>query len=349
MSDLARWKVRGQVRSVKTSSAEWDLAAEEWRGPRYHNEATFRPDGKLDETRHFNPDGTIAHTKNLYDEGGLLIETQFWKDDSRQDQTLYTYDEARRHVRTVSLPHDGKEREAETSTYDSRGRKSTVRFLYPPEGVGQIAYWIEAADQGISVPGAVAMTTIHDPNDLAAEVLFHDAQNAVVGRVVLTRDESGRLVKAEFQFADRTPFPEAATQGEKAGMPMAELLAKVFGPSRSFSRTTYSYDEHGLLVERATERGLLGRERSAFRYDAHGNLIEESTAHEDREFEADEQGELHVTKERSHTQHTRFQYQYDKQGNWTERVVWGRLEPNPNFERRNVERREITYHVRAAR
>ena len=81
MSDLAKWKVRGQVRLVKTSFAEWDLASEEWRDPQYHNEATFRTDGKLDETRHFNPDGTIARTKNLYDERGLLIETQFWKDD----------------------------------------------------------------------------------------------------------------------------------------------------------------------------------------------------------------------------------------------------------------------------
>lgn len=109
MTDLAKWKVRGEVRSLKTSFAEWDLAAEEWRGPRYHNEATFRLDGKLDEARHFNPDGTIARTKNLYDEGGLLIEAQFWKDDSLQSQTLYTYDAARRHVRTVSLPQDGKE------------------------------------------------------------------------------------------------------------------------------------------------------------------------------------------------------------------------------------------------
>jgi len=104
VSDLAKWKVHGQVRSVKTSFAEWDLAAEEWRGPRYHKEATFLPNGKLDEIRHFNPDGTIVRTKNLYDEGGLLIETQFWKDDSLQNQTLYTYDEARRHVRTVSSP-----------------------------------------------------------------------------------------------------------------------------------------------------------------------------------------------------------------------------------------------------
>ena len=34
--DLAKWKVHGQVRSVKTSFAECYLAAEEWRGPRYH-------------------------------------------------------------------------------------------------------------------------------------------------------------------------------------------------------------------------------------------------------------------------------------------------------------------------
>jgi len=215
VSDLTKWKVHGQVLSVKTSFAEWDLAAEEWRGPGYHNEAAFLPNGKLDKTCHFNPDGTIARTKNLYDEGGLLIETQFWKDDSLQNRTLYTYDEARRHVRTVSLTHDGKEREAEASTYDSRGRKTTVRFLYPPEGAGHISYWIEAADQGIGVPSAVAMTTIHDPNHLAAEVLFHDAQNAVVGRVVLTRDESGRLVKAEFQIGDRPPFPEAQLKAKR--------------------------------------------------------------------------------------------------------------------------------------
>ena len=62
--------------------------------------------------------------------------------------------------------------------------------------------------------------------------------------------------------------------------------------------------------------------------------------------EADEQ--VHVTKDGLDTRHTLFQYQYDKQGSWTERVIWGRLEPNPNFECRNVERREITYHVRDA-
>ena len=48
---------------------------------------------------------------------------------------------------------------------------------------------------------------------------------------------------------------------------------------------------------------------------------------------------------RTDIQHTRFEYQYDAEGNWAERIVWGRLDPNPNFERSNLERREIGYHT----
>ena len=349
MSDLAKWKVHGPVRFIKTSYAEWDLAQEEWQTPRSHNEAIFRSDGKLDENRHFNPDGTIPRTKNLYNKSGLLTETQFWKDESLENQVFYSYDPAGRHVRTVSLNHGGTERETETSTYDSLGRKTTVRFLYPPEGTGHISYWIEGADHGVGAPGAVTMTTVYDASNLPTEVLFNDGHKALVRRVVLTRNEASKLIKVECLFGDLPPFPEAETQGGKPGMPVADLLTKVFGPSQALSTTTYAYDENGLLVERATRMGSLGGERTTFRHDAHGNAIEESKVHEHREYDAGEHGELHVTKEWSDTQHTRFQYQYDTQGNWTERVVWGRPEPNPNFERRNVERREIAYHLRAAR
>jgi hypothetical protein len=40
----------------------------------------------------------------------------------------------------------------------------------------------------------------------------------------------------------------------------------------------------------------------------------------------------------------RLEYKYDAQGNWTECVVWSRLEPNPDFQRSNVERRQFTYY-----
>jgi hypothetical protein len=44
-------------------------------------------------------------------------------------------------------------------------------------------------------------------------------------------------------------------------------------------------------------------------------------------------------------QRNRFVYRYDAQGNWIERMVWYRLEPNLDFQRSNVERRAITYHA----
>ncbi|HEY7392693.1 MAG TPA: hypothetical protein VH640_29505 [Bryobacteraceae bacterium] len=344
MSDLAKWKVHGPVHSVKRSYAEWDLAEEEWQAAADHGQGIFRPDGKLEEVRYRNPDGTVTARKNLYNEIGLLVETQCWKGDSLEHQTIYSYGDGAGHVSTISVNREGHRREEERSTYDSLGRKTTVRFLHPPEGAGHVMYWIEAADQGVTAPGVVTMTTAYDANDLVTEVRFHDAQNAVVTRVRLARDEAGRLVKTELLFGDRLPFSETAAEAEKPSMPKAEVLAKVFGPSQALSITTYSYNENGLRVERTIRMGLLGGERTAFRYDNHGNPIEESRTHENREYGSDEQGELHITKEYSDAQHTRYEYQYDAHGNWTERVIWSRQEPNPNFERRNVERREIVYY-----
>jgi hypothetical protein len=40
----------------------------------------------------------------------------------------------------------------------------------------------------------------------------------------------------------------------------------------------------------------------------------------------------------------RFEYQYDPQGNWIERVVWFRSGSQPDFQRSHVERRMITYY-----
>jgi hypothetical protein len=40
----------------------------------------------------------------------------------------------------------------------------------------------------------------------------------------------------------------------------------------------------------------------------------------------------------------RFEYQYDAYGNWIERVVWQRTEPNTDDRPSNIERRTITYY-----
>lgn len=47
---------------------------------------------------------------------------------------------------------------------------------------------------------------------------------------------------------------------------------------------------------------------------------------------------------RPEARHASFEYQYDPYGNWTERIVWQRMEPNADERPSNIERRKITYY-----
>ena len=121
-------------------------------------------------------------------------------------------------------------------------------------------------------------------------------------------------------------------------------MANVFGPNAVISSTTYVYDDKGRLLERRMRKGNWGEHRRAFSYDEHDNPIEETTEVNSREIQIDEAGSIRPVKENSWKHHVHLAYTYDARGNWVERVVWDRLEPNPNFQCSNVERREITYY-----
>ena len=55
-------------------------------------------------------------------------------------------------------------------------------------------------------------------------------------------------------------------------------------------------------------------------------------------------GTLTIDEKPCGVQHVRFEYRYDAHGNWTERVVWQRTEPNADERRSNIERRTIDYY-----
>jgi len=88
----------------------------------------------------------------------------------------------------------------------------------------------------------------------------------------------------------------------------------------------------GRLAERQMSMADLGGDRHTYQYDDSGRLISETI-------------EDHRRSEEPRRRHVRFEYRHDAQGNWTARVVWSRLEPNPNFERSNAERRQISYYA----
>jgi hypothetical protein len=348
VSDLAKWKVRGSVQTLRVEFAEWDLNQGDWNLPRSSSSVVFRVDGKISKADYHNADGSVSLSNYLYDGEGRLTEIQFRTNDLSLHRTLYSYDDAGRQVRTAIVNPDGSQRDSEACYYEGSGRKAKVHFLDPQMANVACMYGVEGSEQAYGAPGATTMTTVYDENDRPAEVLFHDALNRLLQQITIIRDDAGRLASEEMRLHGQVPFPEldekleSSSPGDRARV--NAMLAQLLGPAQTFSKTTYTYDDKGRLLERNISMLSLGGDRTTFRYDEHDNPIEETCEHNSQEKDIDEQGELRTIARPSHTQQFRLQYQYDGRGNWTERVTCSRMEPDPDFQRSHVERREITYH-----
>ena len=354
MSDLARWDLRGPVRTLRTQFAEWNPETGDWWPLKNRFATTFRADGQLSEIEHHNPDGSVFREVHVYDEAGRLAERQRWSNDILTSRVVYTYDVAGRSASTFKVDVDGTKHETERCHYDENGRKTKVIFLPIPESSGASCstgscgtmYGVEGTDVAYSAPGATSSTTTYDDRGRPSEVSFHDANHALVSRVVFSRDEEGRVLSERMEFAGARGLLGSAIDvdmpvDERASL--MELLKTVF-EDHTFSLATYAYDEKGRRVETVRRMASLSEERVTVRYDAFGNPAEEVRSDVSREMRMDD-GVLKTEKRASHVQHVRFEYQYDAHGNWTERIVSQRLEPNAEEQPSNIERRTIAYYA----
>jgi hypothetical protein len=187
------------------------------------------------------------------------------------------------------------------------------------------------------------MTTTYDKRDFPSGVVFQDANGNTVMQVILARDGAGRLLSEETRGTEQSPFAELLEKTpQEERERMVTLIKNVLGGS--FFGTTYAYDAQGRVVERLSRMGTLGEDRATYRYEDRDEPIEETVEHRNRAAEMDEIGTVRYKPDRVNLQYYRFEYSYDAHGSWTERVVWYRLEPNPDSQRSNIERRTITYH-----
>ncbi|HEY6375970.1 MAG TPA: hypothetical protein VIX90_10655 [Edaphobacter sp.] len=340
MSDVATWKVHGPVKTLRTESATWDSNQQDWQPSQFFRLASFRPDGTVSTSEHHNPDGSIAHLRWLYNEPTQLAEQDFWNNDDPIHKTLYFYDEAGRHIRTVRESPDGTQTDTEACTYDATGKRTKVSFLslYGPN----VSYDIEGTDHSYGAHGANTMATTYDEHDLPAKVIFQDANRTHVTTVIFTRDSAGRILTEEMHIGGASMLVNLNNAPPEEREKLTPILEQLFG---KFSGTTYTYDTEGRLLERTTRMGNLEEDRTTYRYDGHNEPIEEITERKSREANIGEDGAMHYTSERLHIQHNRLEYRYDTHGNWTEKIVSIRPEQNPDFQRSNIERRAITYHT----
>jgi YD repeat-containing protein len=342
VSDLAKWKVHGPVATLRTERAEWDLAREEWQPARGLVSTSFRRDGAVSATDFYNPDGSIVYSRSFYDDAGRLTETTSQFNDGPIDRTVYSYDPAGRHLRTLQMSHDGTTTNLETCNYDAAGKRTKVRFL--ASGGASAAYGTEGSERAYPAPGATTMTTTYDERTFPSNVVFQDVNGNAVTQLIFMRDSAGRLLSEEMHSGG-----ESLLQGLVEKVPledrdkMAALFKAVF--DRSFSRTTCAYDAQGRLVEREDRMGSLSDDHTTYRYADRNDPIEEVSEHRSREAGLDESGAVRYAPDRVSVQQNRFEYVYDPHGNWTERIMSYRVEPNLTFQRSNIERRVITYHA----
>src|SRR6266487_590192 len=337
MSDLARWELRGPVRTLRTEFAEWNPETGDWWPLKNRFVATFRADGQLSEIEHYNPDGSVPREVRVYDDAGRVTEDQWWSNGILTRRVVHTYDASGRSASAATVDVDGTKHDTERSQYDENGRKTKVVFLPVQETSGATCstgscgtmYGVEGTDVAYSAPGATTSATIYDEHERPSEIVFNDASNALVSRVVFSRDHEGRVLSERMEFASTGGLVGAAID---ANMPtderasLMDLLKTVF-EDHTFSLATYAYDEKGHRTETVRRMGTLSEERVSVRYDDFDNPVEEVRSDVSREMRMDD-GVVKTEDKPSHVQHVRFEYQYDAHGNWTERIVSHRLEPN---------------------
>ena len=132
MSDLARWELRGPVRTLRTQFAEWNPETGDWWPLKNRFLGMFRPDGQLSEIEHHNPNGSVPREVRVYDEAGRLTEDQWWSNEVLTRHVVHTYDVGGRPASAVTVEVRGTKHEAELCRYDENGRKTKVVFLPVP-------------------------------------------------------------------------------------------------------------------------------------------------------------------------------------------------------------------------
>lgn len=349
MHTLADWNLRGPVHTVRFEQTSWDADAQAWKPVPHVTTAVFRPDGRTVEEVAHNSDGSTSHRACRYDDNGRLIETRSWMNDDAPTRVMYDYDVDGRVVLAMQMTPDGFRNEIERSTYDAAGRRTKVQVLPSlPAAAGEasMSYGVEGSTVSFGAPGAKTLVTNYDERGLPAAATFQDAAGRVVLRVTFTRDDAGRVLTEEARIGG--PFFLANLPSDRdlpaEALAQLETFADIAFPDGVYHSSAHTYDAAGRLIERIMRFGAMSGDRTTFEYGDHGDPVEEISSDWSRSINTEEGGGVDQGRREVDERATRYEYQHDAHGNWTERITCHRSGPDGPFNRGLIERRVISYH-----
>ena len=222
--------------------------------------------------------------------------------------------------------------------FDEHGRRIRIRTVPPRpdrQSVGtSVEIMFEATEEGDCLIGGGTVTTRYNDNDQPLESLVRDAHGELLTRIVHNYDANGRLahetlVRESLEFPDsmipeqyREQFSEEQRQATLSQI--RELLSQHDGFKSS--ERSYVYDNAGRVIQRKMKMGSFVQDRT-MTYNEHGDqsgMVTADSGSPDPKIELGDQ-RLEI----------RYRYQYDRQGNWTERTFDGSS---------STTRRELAYY-----
>jgi antitoxin component YwqK of YwqJK toxin-antitoxin module len=320
-------------------------------------------DGRLLETRISNPDGSEWVTTKTYDADGRLVKASSGKSGEPATESLYTYDERGRLKEITSAEGKGNRT---SYRYEQQGRKTEVKTFAPEvfernKGMAVAgSMWDAAQAFGVGAPEGGSITTLFDERDLPIELQILDSKERVVKSFIRTYDENGRI-REENQIQENPALTFPGELSDNLNDKQLETLKSLFrgknGTGKSFvydsqgrvaevrdrnwgldELTTTSYNEHGdISEERKTATSNLAFPREAFTIDEDGTVIPDRS-----------EGVSEPPPDLERTTRTiyEYRYEYDQNGNWTERTVVFREVvdgSSESGESSTVYRRTLTY------
>ena len=225
------------------------------------------------------------------------------------------------------------------TTYDEHGLRTTIGPR-PPD-----IPRLHGMEYGIGIDRPhVDVLTRYDAQDRPVELNVRDEAQNVQHRLMITRDDEGRIVREQV-FVDMSAMVRSAN-AEAASPEYLKGFERMFNtlmPDGIFFVREYAYDELGRVAQSVNSMGSLSQQHRSYTYDDRGNPIEEHYQANHRDANIDEQGEPVIANGSSSESWTRHEYRYDDHGNWLERVTSSRQAPDADFHRSTIERRTITY------
>jgi YD repeat-containing protein len=311
---------------------------------------TYSSDGRILQSTNansFGPESQESSTTYAYDSTSRLLKKTTKSSASPDVEIKYNYDEEGRIISITGDPLG-----TSTFEYDDSGRR-TRRGSAPSESVipAGTAYMFpvpEYEDSYLLIPASGHVTISFNEQDQPVEWRISDANGNLLNRLIRAYDESGRVAGIRYTIENPLFSLPAEAQQEFLAEPGAaeqlmQGLTALLGEQRNFTRTTFSYDAAGRVIEKYQYAGYSMKTTTTIAYNEHSDKLEEhiTTIGDPNPPRDTQSGEVS-----SHTpfprqvSDVRYSYKYDNFDNWTEQTTTSSASPNYV----SVIRRTIVYY-----